>query len=170
MKNLFFVLLFLVSFVVFSQENQYFSNNGSLTFDTKDYNFNIVLVPNLAEALERWNNPDKSGNSYLISTMAVKIDEPIAILIIFTPKKGNVNLTYNFSTLKANGLFSEKKYNGLVIYNGKVKKNIALHGRDLPAIIFRNDDPIGKCQFHLEIYDSEKFLGKAILEFEVKAK
>jgi hypothetical protein len=170
MKKLFFILLFLEGFVLFSQEKQYFSNNGSLTFDTKNYNFNIVLVSNLAEALEKWNDPDKSGNSYIVSTMEVKIDDPIAILIIFTPKKENVNLTYNFSTLKANGVFSEKKINGLVIYNGKTKKNIALHGKALPVIIFRNDDPIGKYQFHLEIYDSGKFLGKAILEFEVKAK
>jgi hypothetical protein len=164
------MLFFLINASIFSQENQYFSNNGAVRFETNDYSFNIILVPNLLEALERWNNPDRSGNSYIVSTAAVKIDEPIAILIIFTPQKENVNLTYNFSTLKSDGKFSEKKYDGLIIYNGRVQKNIALHGRDLPTIVYRNEDPLGKYQYHLEIFDSENYLGKAILEFEVKVK
>jgi len=162
--------------MVFSQENQYFSNNGSLTFETKDYNFNIFLVSSHREAREIWgeiwDNQDKNDNSNITPKTSVKIDRPISFAIVFTPiftsKQRNVDLTYNLSILKANGVFSEKKYNRLIIYNGKVKKNIALHGSNLIATIFSNDDPIGKYQFHLDIYDSGKFLGKAILEFEVK--
>jgi hypothetical protein len=168
MKKIYIILFFLIAGSVFSQENQHFSNNGMVTFETTDYTFNIILVPNLLDALERWNNPDRSGNSYIVSTITAKIDEPISILIIFTPKKENVNLTYNFSTLKSDGAFSEKTYNGLVIYNGKVQKNIALHGSALPTIIYRDEDPLGKYQYHLEIFDSGNYLGKAILEFEVK--
>jgi hypothetical protein len=170
MKKSFIIFSLLINASIFPQENQYFSNSGALTFETDDYTFNIILVPDLLEALERWNNPDRNGYSYIVSISAVRIDEPMAILIIFTPKKENINLTYNFSMLKSNGTFSENKYDGLIIYNGRARKNIALHGRDLLTIVYRNEDPLGKYQYHLEIFDSENYLGKAVLEFEVRAK
>jgi hypothetical protein len=128
------------------------------------------LVPDLRDALERWNNPDQNGYSQIVATRAVNIDESIAILVLFTSRKETVNLTYNFSTLKSDGTFSDKKYNGLVIYNGIVQKNITLYGSDLPIIVYRNEDPLGKYQYHLEIFDSGNYLGKAILEFEVRSK
>ena len=170
MKKITLFLFFLISINVFCQETQFFSDTGSISFDVNEYNFNIVLVPNLQEALYLWNNPDKESNSYIISTSAVNIDETIAILIVFTAKKDRVNLTYNFNTLKANGIFSDKKYEGLVIFNGRVRKNIAQQGRDLPIIIYRDDDPIGKYQYHLDIFEGKNHLCKVILEFEVKKK
>jgi hypothetical protein len=170
MKKIILGIFIIVGINVFCQENQYFSNDGALSFDTEDYNFNIILVPNLREALSYWNNPDENGYSAIVVTKEVKIDEPIAVLIIFTPRKNIVNLTYNFSTLRPGENISEKLLDGLLIYEGNVKTNVALHGIDLPTIIYRDRDPTGKYQYHLEIYDSGKYLAKVILEFEVNSK
>ena len=166
MKKIVFLLIIMTSVSLFCQENQFFSDDGYLTFQTNNYRFNIVLVPNLADAIDSWENPDENGNSHITAISSVRRGDLIAIFIVFSSNKENVELTYNFSTLKPDGTFSEK--NELILYIGSVNKNVAIQGRQLPIIIYHNYDPIGQYQFQLDIYDFTQYLGKAILEFEVK--
>jgi hypothetical protein len=168
MRKAILIFLFCISGIIFSQERAFFSDTGSIFFDYGDYNFVIILVPNLQVALDQFYNPDQSNESSIDFTTSVNIGEQIAILIVFRTIKDNINLTYNFSTMRPDGTFSEKRYEAMVIHEGQARRNVLQVGRQLPIAIYYNEDPVGKYQYHLDIYDDNVYLCTAVLEFAVR--
>ena len=166
MKILLILFCVFVNFNIYSQENQFFSDRGHLSIQIDGYGFRIALVPNLADAIYSWDNPDENNNSPINIITSVRRGSAIAVFLIFAAAENNVNLTYKFKTLKPDGTFTENI--DLIIHNGVTDRNRYMYARQLPTIIYYNYDPIGIYQYHLEIYDSNKYLCKAIMEFQVQ--
>jgi hypothetical protein len=152
--------------VIYCQETQFFSDAGHLSILLNGYGFRIALVPNLTDAIESWDNPDENNNSPLTVITSVRRGDVIAVFLIFATTEEEVNLTYNFRTLKPDGTFSENTE--LIIHNGIANRNRYMYSRQMPIIVYYSYDQVGTYQYYLEIYDSGAYLCRAILEFQVK--
>jgi hypothetical protein len=150
-----------------SQENTVFSDSGAASFQNDEYFLIGILVEDLQETLKIWSIPDSQGIPKLPAITKVKRNEPISVFLAYAVKKGGINMTYDFKTLRPDGTFSVNAYKGLEIADGNPPDNLIYEARQLPTIIFDAADSFGKYQFHISVFDNNNPITNFVLEFEL---
>jgi hypothetical protein len=150
-----------------NQENNIYSNNGSVSYKDDEYTFVGLLVDDLQKTMEIWNTPDSQGFPKLSPIIQIKRDNPISAFIVFSTIRNDVNITYDFKILQPAGTFSNTVFNGMEIVKGNVPNNLFYKARQLVTIVFDETDPFGVYQFHISIYDQKNLIKKLVLEFKL---
>jgi hypothetical protein len=150
-----------------NQDNMVFSDNGSVSFQNNEYLLVGILVEDLKKTLEIWGIPDNQGFPKFSTITQVKRNEPISVFLAYATKKNEINLTYNFKTLRPDGTFSNNAYQGLEIANGSSPDDLIYKSKQLPTIIFDETDRFGKYQFHITVFDNNNLITNFILEFNL---
>jgi hypothetical protein len=177
-KRIYKTMVFLVLFlgrVTFSEkvfgndnpENTVFSNNGTVSYQDNDYLFVGALVEDLQKTLEIWSVPDSQGFPNLSTITKIKRNEPISVFLTYATRKNEINMTYDFKTLRPDGSFSHNIYKGLEIARGNSPDTLLYRARKLPVIVFDETDSFGTYQFHINIFDNNNLITIFILEFNL---
>jgi len=165
MKKIFAVLfLVFLSMSAFGQEDVLVSDNGHLFFQNQDYTVGVALVDDLKETLAVWNVPDVTPN--IKTTTGVEANGQISVFIIYATEKDSVNLTYNLRMITPDGVFSERlSYDGLVISNNVIEKQMLYAAEHLPTVVFTDADKPGIYNLIVVVYDGEDLIKIFALEF-----
>jgi hypothetical protein len=150
-----------------NQDNTIFSNNGSVSFQNNEYLLVGILVEDLQKTLEIWIIPDSQGYPKLSTITKVKINEPISVFLTYATKNNEIDMTYDFKTLRPDGTFSNNAYKGLEIAKGNSPDDLIYKSKQLPTIIFDETDIFGKYQFHITVFDNNNLITNFILEFNL---
>jgi hypothetical protein len=172
------IIIFLVSFTGYTnvsaqqlknnnQENAIFSDIGVVSFQNDEYLIMGILVDDLQKTLEIWNVPDSQGYPKLSSVTKIKRNEPLSLFLIYGTRKNEINMTYDFRTLRPDGTFSINTALGLEIAKGNSPNDLLQSARQMPIWIGDETDSFGKYQFHINVFDNHNLLVNLILEFNL---
>jgi hypothetical protein len=117
--------------------------------------------------LEIWNVPDSQGYPQLSSVTKIKRNEPLSLFFIYGTRKNEINMTYDFRTLRPDGTFSINTAMGLEIAKGNSPNDLLQSARQMPIWIGDETDSFGKYQFHISVFDNNNLIVNLILEFNL---
>jgi uncharacterized protein with PQ loop repeat len=149
------------------QENTVFSDGGSVSFQNDQYLLIGSLVNNLQRTLEIWSIPDSQGIPKIATTSTIRINEPISLFLVYAARTARINMTYDFKMSRPDGTFFDDAYNGLEIAKRDVSDELIYRARQLPTIVFDEENILGKYQFHITVYDNNILIVNIILEFDL---
>jgi hypothetical protein len=149
------------------QQSGIFSDTGSVSFQSSEYMLICILVEDLQGTLDIWNVPDSQGFPKISTVTKIKRNEPISVFLVFATERSEINMMYDFKTLRPDGTFSNNVYKGLEIAKGNSPDNLMYKAKQLPVIIFDETDSLGKYQFYMDLFDNNSLITRFILEFDL---
>jgi len=140
-----------------------FSNTGAISLNDADYRFTVILVNDLAWALES----RKLADYGLPHISRFKRGEKVTPFLTFgTFKSGNVDLTYSVKLQGPDGK-SVKEHNNLPIARSTVNEGMTYTAQEFATFNFGETDVLGTYQFHIVIRDGRNIKNACIMQFSL---
>ena len=141
-----------------------FSDQGAISFLDDDYRFTIILVKDLAWALESMKIADYG----LPHISQFKRNEKVTPFFTFgTFGKENIDITYSVKLQKPDGKFAPAEYHNLATTRSTTFAVNAYQAQEFATISFDKTDPLGTYQFHIIIKDSGNVINACIMQFQL---
>ena len=141
-----------------------FSDQGAISFLDDDYRFTIILVKDLAWALESMKIADYG----LPHISQFKRSEKVTPFLTFrTFGRENVDITYSVKLQKPDGKFAPREYHDLLTARSTLFAVGAYEAQEFVTISFDETDALGIYQFNIIIKDSGKMINACIMQFQL---
>jgi len=147
----------------YAENSGKFSNTGAISLNDADYRFTVILVNDLAWAIES----TKIADYGLPHISRFKRGEKVTPFLTFgTFKSGNVALTYSVKLQGPDGK-SVKEHNNLSIARSTVNEGMTYTAKEFATFNFGETDVLGTYQFHIVINDGKNIRNACIMQFNL---
>ena len=148
--------------LIHAEQSGNFSNTGAIALHDEGYRFIVILVKDLAWALES----TKIADYGLPHISQFKRGEKVSPFLTFVAfNKGNANLTHSVKLKKPDGKFDPKEYNNLLLARSAVNDGMVYHAQEFATINLDTTYDLGTYQLYIVIKDGKSIRNACIIQF-----